>query len=196
MDKGLGTCLFFLLDVAESPFLPGCPALGTRGEERRKQSACCVLTVCQHASGSLPVNPTQGLGAAGGPARTTCSGERSAQPTGKQKADRLMCLLSVWSRWEVHLLISPSCHSRLALLKGKRGALERLGGAQWSPPGSVSDALSHPPPPSEGGSQGRAKSDLPALLTLPCAERAFPSRIVRQPWKPAAPGYLRLQAGG
>lgn len=29
---------------------------------------------------------------------------------------------------EVHLLISPSCRSRLTLLKGERGALEKPGG--------------------------------------------------------------------
>lgn len=36
----------------------------------------------------MPVNPAQGLGAAGGPAQTTCSGERSAQPSDRKAESR------------------------------------------------------------------------------------------------------------
>lgn len=68
VDKGLGTCLFLLLGVAESPFLD-ISAVGRSREERGK--AKCIYfapTVCPAQNWLFPFcDPIKGLGACGGP---------------------------------------------------------------------------------------------------------------------------------
>lgn len=44
-----------------------------------------------------------------------------------------MCLPNAWSRWEVHLLISPSCRLGLTLLKGERGPWRNWEGISRAP---------------------------------------------------------------
>lgn len=190
----MGTCLFFLLGVAESPFLPGCPALGRRREERGKQGADCARTVCQHPSGSFACSPHSGLGCGWGPSRDHLF--RGKVGSAHREAESRQA--NVFTQ-RLEQVGGPSANlSQLPLPAGttetKEGGPGEAGRGAAEPP-RVSVRCTEPYPSSKGGgAQGRAKSGLPALPSGPGAERALPSRIVRQPGN--LPALHLLAPGG